>query len=115
MDTGEPLTAVVPKNWTTHSPGLHKRVGAAPPDSGTAVGSGALTGPTANAGVNASAVSDVPFFGRYVTSIVWVPAVRRFSVSAVTVSVLWEPDPCLNTCVPSIDIDDTSSPVVKKL
>ena len=29
--------------------------------------------------------------------------------------MLWEPDPCLNTCVPSIDIDDTSSPVVKKL
>ena len=45
----------------------------------------------------------------------WVPAVRVFSVRAVSVAVVWEPEPCLNTWTPSIDIDDTSSVVVKKL
>ena len=40
---------------------------------------------------------------------------RYFSVNAVSVSVLPEPDPCLKTWTPSIDIDDMSSVVVKKL
>ena len=64
MDTGAPVTVVVAKNCTSHSPGLHEIVAASPPDSGTGVGIGALTGPLAKAGVNATAARDVPFFGR---------------------------------------------------
>ena len=64
VETGEPVTVVVPKNCTSHSPGLHEMLAAAPADSGTGDGMGALTGPVANAGVKASAARDDPLFGR---------------------------------------------------
>lgn len=115
METGVPVTVVLLKNCTSHSPGLHEMVAGPPPESGTGDGIGALTGPLAKAGVNASAACDDPLFGRYVTSMVWVPALRGFSVRAVSVSVSSEPEPCLNTSVPSIEIDATSSPVEKNV
>ncbi len=110
-----PVTVVLLKNCTSHSPGLHEMVAAPPAESGAGDGIGALTGPLAKAGVNASAARDDPFFGRYVASMVWVPALRTISVSAVSVSVSSAPEPCLKTRVPSIDIDATSSPVEKKV
>ena len=64
MDTGTPLTVVVSKNCTSHSPGLHEMLAVPPADRGTGDGIGALTGPLAKAGVNAIAARDVPLFGR---------------------------------------------------
>ena len=55
---------MVPKNWTIHSPGLHKIVAA--PAAGRALGEGigALTGPLAKAGENARAAREAPLLGR---------------------------------------------------